>query len=63
MEPLLEVKNLKTYFKINKEWVPAVEEVNFHIDQGETLGIVGGIRLWKKRNLHVDYAFAAKSYK
>lgn len=41
MEPLLEVKNLKTYFKINKEWVPAVEEVNFHIDQGETLGIVG----------------------
>ncbi len=41
MEPLLQVKNLKTCFKINKKWVPAVEEVSFHVAQGETLGIVG----------------------
>lgn len=41
MEPLLEVKNLKTSFKIGKKWVPAVEQVCFHVDPGETLGIVG----------------------
>ena len=41
MEPLLEVKNLKTSFKIGKKWVPAVEPVCFHVDPGETLGIVG----------------------
>ena len=41
MEPLLEVKNLKTSFKIGKKWVPAVKQVCFHVDPGETLGIVG----------------------
>lgn len=41
MEPLLEVKNLKTCFKINKKWVPAIEEVSFRLNPGETLGIVG----------------------
>ena len=41
MEALLEVKNLKTSFRINKQWVPAVEDVNFHVNPGETLGIVG----------------------
>ncbi len=41
MAPLLEVKNLKTCFKIGKDWVPAVEEVSFHVDPGETLGVVG----------------------
>ena len=41
MEPLLEVKNLKTRFKIGKKWVLAVEQVSFHVDPGETLGIVG----------------------
>lgn len=41
MEPLLEVRNLKTSFKIQKAWVPAVEDVNFCVYPGETLGIVG----------------------
>jgi len=41
MEHLLEVKNLKTYFKVNKRWIPAVEDVSFYMDPGETLGVVG----------------------
>ena len=41
METLLEVKNKITSFKIGKKWVPAVEQVSFHVDPGETLGIVG----------------------
>lgn len=41
MEPLLEVRNLKTSFKIQKAWVPAVEDVSFCVYPGETLGIVG----------------------
>lgn len=48
-EPILEVKNLKTYFPIssgkwfNKEtkYLKAVDEVSFYVNQGETLGIVG----------------------
>ena len=41
MEPLLEVKNLQVDFKIDKKWVPAVEDVHFRLNAGETLTIVG----------------------
>lgn len=41
MEPLLDVQNLKVEFKINKKWVPAVEDVHFQLNAGETLTIVG----------------------
>ena len=41
-EPILEVKNLKKYFKINsKSILKAVDDVSFNIYKGETLGIVG----------------------
>jgi len=47
-EVLLEVKNLKKYFKINKGFikkdirnVKAVDDVSFKIYKGETLGLVG----------------------
>lgn len=40
-DPLLEVKHLKTAFKINKEWVSAVRDVSFRLFPGETLGIIG----------------------
>jgi peptide/nickel transport system ATP-binding protein len=48
MSPLLEVHNLKKHFPIHKGvfsrvsgYVYAVDGVSFHIDRGETLGLVG----------------------
>jgi len=38
---LLEVKNLKTHFFTDEGVVRAVDGVDLHIDQGETLGVVG----------------------
>jgi peptide/nickel transport system ATP-binding protein len=47
-EPVLQIKNLKTYFPINKglfgkstENVKAVDDVTFDVYPGETLGLVG----------------------
>jgi peptide/nickel transport system ATP-binding protein len=40
-ERLLEVKNLKTYFNTHHGVVRAVDGVDLHIDEGETVGIIG----------------------
>ena len=40
-EKLIEVRNLKKYFKTKHGLLHAVDGVNFSIDQGETLGLVG----------------------
>lgn len=39
--PLLEVKNLKKYFKVSAGLLHAVDDVSFSIQAGATLGVVG----------------------
>ncbi|MCH6255401.1 ABC transporter ATP-binding protein [Puniceicoccaceae bacterium K14] len=39
--PLLDVRNLRTYFHTRGGITRAVDGVSFHVDKGETLGIVG----------------------
>jgi peptide/nickel transport system ATP-binding protein len=40
-EPLLQVDNLRTYFYTDAGVARAVDDVSFHIDAGETVGLVG----------------------
>ena len=41
MSTLLEVKNLKKYFKTGRGMLHAVDDVSFSLDEGKTLGVVG----------------------
>lgn len=40
-EILLDVKNLKKYFKTNAGMLHAVDDVSFSIEKGHTMGVVG----------------------
>ncbi len=41
MNPVIEVKNLKKYFTTPRGMLHAVDDVNFTIEKGRTLGVVG----------------------
>lgn len=41
MDALLEVKDIKKYFKTPGGWLHAVDDVSFTIEKGKTLGVVG----------------------
>lgn len=53
MENLIEVKNLKKYFKTNRGLLHAVDDVSFKIPKGRTLELLGnldvGNLLWAGR--------------
>ncbi|SDN73301.1 ABC transporter ATP-binding protein [Alkalicoccus daliensis] len=40
-KPVLEVNGLQTHFFTDRGEIPAVDDVSFHIQQGEVLGVVG----------------------
>ena len=39
--PLLEIKNLRTFFRTKRGIVKAVNDVSYSLEPGKTLGIVG----------------------
>jgi oligopeptide transport system ATP-binding protein len=41
MEPILEVKDLKVRFRVRDGYVYAVNGISYHLNEGESLGIVG----------------------
>ena len=41
MSEILQVKNLKKYFKTSRGMLHAVDDVTFSIEEGHTLGVVG----------------------
>ena len=41
MSALLEVKNLKKYFRTARGTLHAVDDVSFSVEEGKTLGVVG----------------------
>ena len=41
MSELLEVKNLKKYFRTSTGWLHAVDDITFSLGEGKTMGVVG----------------------
>ena len=51
-DKILEIKNLKTYFRTDAGLVKAVNDVTFSVERGKTLGIVGESGCGKSISFH-----------
>ena len=40
-KPILKVSGLTTSFRVNREWMPVVRNLDFHINPHETVAVVG----------------------
>ena len=60
MPHLLEVEGLTTVFDSDYGRTVSVDHVNFHVDKGEVVCIVGGIRLWQERDLTFCYGLLGR---
>lgn len=61
--PVLQVKNLRTWFPVRKalfagkqEFIKAVDDVSFDVYPGETLGLVGSLAAGKRHLAGVYFA-------
>ena len=54
MAPLLEIKGLKTHFATDDGMLQAVDGVDIALNKGETLCVVGEVRLRQDRHGNVD---------
>ena len=69
MQRLLDIENLRTTFDIHVGKVQAVRGVNLHVDEGETVGIVGesgcgkSVSMLSVLHLLPDYAKISDVYK
>ena len=54
--PLLEVRGLRTSFYTRDGVVRAVDGIDFHVDRGEIMGLVGESGLRQERDQPVDHA-------
>ena len=60
MPHLLEVEGLTTVFDSDYGRTVSVDHVNFHVDKGEVVCIVGESGLWQERDLTFYYGAAWK---
>ena len=60
MGKLLEITNLKTYFKTREGWVHAVDGVSFSINEGEKLGVVGRTGVVSGPHLYFEMILGGK---
>ena len=47
MEKILQVKNIEKYYGNKSNLTKAIDNINFEVDRGEFVGIMGASRKWK----------------
>ncbi len=55
MEPLLEVRGLRTHFRTDRGLFRAVDGIDFTVGRGQTVGLVGESRLRQERDLALGH--------